>query len=304
MRQPTQWSAEEIRSEVQAAREAFRRERTDEPREQYITFFDQFSKIFAELVDKLGSFTTDSDPEELAKIVGNSNRHTALRYITAPPISEDDLKVLADTRLSAKALRSDPESAQRVREILLSIIDERRFPWIKENREPSKTEKQIAIVSSAALVAARKVETNRRSTATKAQEQAARQLLRDMGFTEQKRRDIHLLSDAPPPGHFCPESKVGGTRADLVIGLYDRRVLAMECKASNSQVNSYKRVNHEALGKAQKWLSQFGKNGTVPAALLSGVFNSANLESAQDGGLNLFWSHRLSDLAEFIESTK
>jgi hypothetical protein len=90
----------------------------------------------------------------------------------------------------------------------------------------------------------------------------------------------------------------------LVVGLYDRRVLAMECKASNSQLNSYKRVNHEALGKAQKWLAQFGKNGTVPAALLSGVFNPANLESAQHGGLNLFWSHRLSDLAEFIEATK
>jgi hypothetical protein len=34
------------------------------------------------------------------------------------------------------------------------------------------------------------------------------------------------------------------------------------------------------------------------------VFNVANLESAQDGGLNLFWSHRLMDLVEFIESTK
>src|SRR6185312_4270491 len=119
-----------------------------------------------------------------------------------------------------------------------------------------------------------------------------------------KRRDVRLLSDAPPPGHFCPESKVGGTRADLVVGLYDRRVLALECKASNSQVNSYKRVNHEALGKAQKWLSQFGKNGTVPAALLSGVFSTSNLEAAQAGGLNLFWSHRLSDLTKFIDETR
>jgi hypothetical protein len=304
MRQPTRWSKEQIQADALTAREEFRRERTGEPLEQYTAFFDQFSKIFVELVDKLGSFASDADPEKLVQIVGDANLHTALRYTTAPPISEDDLRVLADSKLSAKALRSDPDSAKRVREILLSIIDEHRFPWIKENREPNSTEKRIAIVSSAALVAARKVETSRRSTATRTQELAVRQLLSEMGFIQQKRRTIHLLSDAPPSGHYCPESLLGGTRADLVIGLYDGRVLAIECKASNSQVNSFKRVNHEALGKAQKWLTAFGKNATVPAAILSGVFNVANLESAQDGGLNLFWSHRLMDLVEFIESTK
>ena len=97
---------------------------------------------------------------------------------------------------------------------------------------------------------------------------------------------------------------VGGTRADLVVGLYDRRVLALECKASNSEVNSYKRINHEALGKAQKWLSAFGKNAMVPSAVISGVFNVNNLESAQSAGLNLFWSHCPSDLVNFIKSTQ
>jgi hypothetical protein len=304
MTQPTQWTIEKLRELVQECRENFRRERTDEPLEQYTVFFEKFSKVFADLVDKLGSFTAGGDPDQLAQIMGNANSHTALRYITAPPISEDDLKVLADAKLSAKALRSDPESAQRVREILLHVLDQHRFPWIKENRTPSKTERQVAIISSAALVAARKVETDRRSSATKAQEQAVRQLLDEIGFTEQPRREITFLDDAPPPGHYCGESLLGGTRADIVIRLYDRRVLPIECKASNSEVNSFKRVNHEAAGKAAQWFHKFGHEQIIPSAVLSGVFNPSNLESAQCAGLNLFWSHRLSDLAEFIDTTK
>lgn len=84
--------------------------------------------------------------------------------------------------------------------------------------------------------------------------------------------------------------------------LPDRRCLAIECKVSNSAVNSFKRVNHEALGKARRWLTQFGTAGVVSAAVLSGVFNPENLVAAQQGGLCLFWSHRLEDLGEFIKS--
>ncbi|WP_022698159.1 hypothetical protein [Euryhalocaulis caribicus] len=42
----------------------------------------------------------------------------------------------------------------------------------------------------------------------------------------------------------------------------------------------------------------------VPGIATTGVFNSANLETAQAGGLTLFWSHRLQDLVEFIGATK
>lgn len=94
--------------------------------------------------------------------------------------------------------------------------------------------------------------------------------------------------------------KLGDTRADLVVRMLDRRCLAVECKVSNSAVNSFKRVNHEALGKARRWLNQFGTAGVVPAAVLSGVFKPENLAAAQQGGLYLFWSHRPDDLREFI----
>jgi hypothetical protein len=97
---------------------------------------------------------------------------------------------------------------------------------------------------------------------------------------------------------------LGATRADLLVGLWDRRVMAIECKVSNSSVNSYKRLNHEATGKAVSWLTTFGTNGVVPVAVLSGVYNIANLVEAQSRGLTLFWAHDLDQLLDWIESTK
>ena len=80
--------------------------------------------------------------------------------------------------------------------------------------------------------------------------------------------------------------------------------MPLECKVSNSAVNSFKRINHEAAGKARAWLAGFGNRQTMPGAVISGVFNPANLETAQAEGLAIIWSHRLSDLTDFIESTR
>lgn len=129
-------------------------------------------------------------------------------------------------------------------------------------------------------------------------------LLRSLQFREVRPRPIPFLEDGPLPGEFCGESKLGDTRADLVVRLADRRYLAIECKVSNSAVNSFKRVNHEALGKARRWLDQFGTVAVVPAAVLSGVFNPDNLAAAQTAGLYLFWAHRLSDIKTFATSSR
>lgn len=251
-----------------------------------------------------GLAAPDVDPEAVVDLVRDGDVRTAFRYLAAPPISEDDLKTLAETTLSASALQNDPAQACRVRDIVLHIIDPHRFPWVGEKRQPETHEREQAVVASAALVSARKVETARRSDAKKVQEDHVKQVLREIGFTEVRRRDIPLLDAAPAPGEFCGESKLGNTRADLVVRLYDRRAMPIECKASNSAVNSFKRLNHEAAGKAAAWLTGFGKLQTIPAAVLSGVFHPANLETAQGSGLALFWSHRLQDLAEYVTSTR
>ena len=287
------------------AQRRFRKQRLDEPLALYSAFFDTFEPIFSEIVDRLPAMAEGRiDADAMAELVRDDDVRTALRYLTAPPVSEDDLKTLAETTLSATALRSNRDQARRVRGIVLKIIDPHRFPWIGQRREPTVSERSRAIVASTALVAARKVETARRSSAKSEQEKAVKAVLEDIGLTEVPPRSVPLLDAAPAVGEYCGECKLGNTRADLVIRLYDRRVMPVECKVSNSAVNSFKRINHEAVGKARAWLDEFGSRQIVPGAVVGGVFSPANLETAQEEGLTIIWSHRLGDLADFIGSTR
>jgi hypothetical protein len=112
-------------------------------------------------------------------------------------------------------------------------------------------------------------------------------------FAKVPTREVRLLSDAPKPGEFCRESTLGKRKADFVVGLWDGRVLAVECKVSNSATNSIKRLNNDAAVKASDWRRDFGERQVVSAAVLSGVFKLRNLEDAQAQGLTLFWAHEL-----------
>ena len=303
MSEPRKWTSAELTRDAEEAKALFRQQRLNEPRGLYTQFFDAFAPIFDRMIDQMAG-SEPLDPAQIVQFIGDEDIRTAFRYLAAPPVSDDDLKTLADAKLSARALRRDPEVAARVREIMLQVIDPHRFPWVGERRDPTEKERTEAVVASAVLVAARKVETARRSDAKNQQEESVKATLRDIDFAEVSPRDMPLLDAAPAPGEFCGESKLGDTRADLVIRLYDRRAMPVECKASNSAVNSFKRINHEAVGKARAWLAGFGGRQIVPCAVIGGVFNPANLESAQAEGLVLIWSHRLDDLAEFIEATR
>jgi len=305
MSDPHRWTFDELVAMSREAIEQFRADRSSEPK-IYAEFFEAFVPIFRDLIDNalpsLAETTVDVDRELLAELVSNEDARTAFRYLAAPPISDDDLRTLAASRLSPATLRTDADQAERVRNVVLNVIDPFRFPWIEAGRFPSEQEREIAIVSSAVLVATQKVGTRRRNDAKSQQEERVKSLIRSIGVREVGPRPITFLEDGPQPGEFCGESKLGDTRADLIIRLPDRRYLAMECKVSNSAVNSFKRVNHEALGKARRWTAQFGTVAVVPAAVLSGVFNPENLADAQAGGLYLFWAHRLGDLRSFIAS--
>ncbi len=305
MNEPRRWTLDELIRDVETAKERFRQSRLDEPLGPYTQFFDTFAPVFADIIDRLPALASDSfDVTHLAELVSSVDARTAFRYLAAPPVSEDDLKTLAESTLAPKTLRSDVEEAHRVRDIVLHLIDPHRFPWFREKRKPTDHERDQAIMASAVLVAARKVETARRSEAKRVQEAAVKDLLHKLGYEEVRARAMPRLDAAPAPGTFCGESKLGDTRADVVVRLYDGRAMPVECKTSNSAVNSFKRVNHEALGKARAWIDGLGTRHVVPCAILSGVFNAKNLESAQDEGLAIIWSHRLPDLAAYLASNR
>ena len=282
----------------------FRAERLQEPLDLYSRFFETFAPIVADLVDRLPVLASEPiDVDAVADLVRDENQLTAFRYLAAPPVSDDDLKTLADTTLSATTLLGDTHQARRIRDTLLQIIDPHRFPWIGQGRVATGLERRVAVVATAALIAVRKVETSRRSNARKLQENGVKELLQREGFTEVRARDIRILNEAPPPLSYCGECKLGDTRADLIVRLADARLAAIECKVSNSAVNSFKRVNHETVSKARAWVEAFGRRQVLPIAVIGGVFKPANLETAQGEGLALVWSHRLDDLAKFVQAT-
>jgi len=274
----------------------------EEPLEQYLAHFDEYQGVIEELLESTVDLS-DLDGN-LVNLLTVPKLLETFRYLAGPPISEDDLKVLAEAVLTRQRISNDPGMVTRIRGVILSGLDRRRFPWVIEGREPTEAERQAAVIASAALIASRRLETGRRSDGKREQEAAVHAALDGMGFTRVASRRISVLNDAPHPGQFCAESELGGRKADVVVGLWDRRVMAIECKVSNSSTNSVKRLNNDAAVKAETWRTEFGIRQVVPTAVLGGVYKLHNLQDAQRRGLALFWAHELQSLTEWIASTR
>ena len=76
----------------------------------------------------------------------------------------------------------------------------------------------------------------------------------------------------------------------FLVAAADGRVMAIECKVSNSTVNSFKRLVHDTGGKAAHWYNQLGRAQVVPCAVLSGVYATANLMDVQEKVFTCFGS--------------
>lgn len=297
-----EWTDEQLKTARLAAIEVFRKERMEEPLEQYLEAFDAYQGVIETLLESTVDLAElDS---QLIDVVTDKNLLEALRYLPGPPISTDDLKVLADASLSPSALRKNPTAAKAIAQIVLNGLDRRRFPWVTERREPTEAERNAAVLASASLMATSRVNTKRRNEGKDQQEGQVIEALAAAGLTQVATREIPVLSAAPGRGEFCAESKLGTRKADIVLGLWDGRVMPIECKVSNSSTNSVKRLNNDAVVKAVSWKNDFGTVQVVPAAVLSGVYKLNNLQDAQKRGLTLFWAHDLSNLVSWIERTR
>ena len=303
MIQPPRWSPEDLDKNAREATEIFRKERLEEPLEDYLEAFDEYLGNIEDL------FETTIDLTELDEgaidFLSDPKLLDAFRYLAGPPISDDDLKTVAEVQsLNASQLRNDPEAVQRIIGVVRMGMDRRRFPWVREERDPTEAEKKAAVLASAALMAAQRVGTDRRSKGKKSQEATVSGVLTGAGLLEVARRKVSTLTDAPEPGHFCGESYLGNRKADFLVRLWDHRIMAIECKVSNSATNSVKRLNNDAAAKAVAWLKDFGTRQVVPAAVLGGVYKLHNLEEAQNRGLALFWAHDLKSLTDWIATRR
>ncbi|PIP82334.1 MAG: XamI family restriction endonuclease [Elusimicrobia bacterium CG_4_9_14_3_um_filter_62_55] len=301
---PTRWDEEQLEVARFKAIEIFRNERLQEPVEAYSSAFDNCQGVIEELLETTVDLS-DWDQAKIHKILSSESYLEAFRYLPGPPISQDDLKTLAIVAsLSPTRLMGDQKAASRLVETVLSCLDRRRFPWVSERRDPTESEKNAAVLASAALMAYQRIQTLRRSEGKELQESRVAEALAGAGFVEVPRRKIGTLGDAPSIGEFCRETRLGTRKADFVIGLWDNRKMAIECKVSNSSINSVKRLNNDAAAKAEAWQKDFGERNIVPVAVLSGVYKLANLIEAQERGLSLFWAHEIDTLLNWIYTTR
>jgi hypothetical protein len=294
---PPLWTLEQLTQGVARGIEIFRDERLNEAREDYSSHFNEAQSAVEDLLELSTDLATLTQTGGSA--VADAGYLEALRYLAAPPVSFDDLETL-----SGVAGRDFENQWPIVVGTILALVDTHRFPWVVDGREPTEAERRAAVVSTAAQIAARRILTARANESKNAQEELVKAALRAAGFDEVRPRVISTLRTAPRPGEFCGESMLGSRKADLVISLWDDRVLAIECKVSNSKINSVKRVKNDAAVKAKLWIQELGDRLIVPAAVIAGVYHPPNLLSAQHDGLTIWWSHDIAQMILWINETK
>ena len=303
---PRWWEPKEFQCDVKEAIRLFRQERLAEPVDKYRKHFEASAERFRDLLNRTGNLTNllPSQLDVASELLADPELRAALRYLAGPPISEDDLKTLANApSLAPSRLSKDDNAVQQIMDVIAASLDTKRFPWVSELSAPDQEALHAAVVASASLMATQRAQTARRNTDKTGQETRVQEYLKKIGLESVDTRPIHTLDVAPERGEFCGECQLGTRKADIVVALYDGRLMPIECKVSNSAVNSVKRLNNDAAAKAAQWVAEFGEQ-VVPSAVLSGVFKLHNLEAAQKAKLAIFWAHNLDPLGDFIRQTK
>lgn len=303
----TLWTPEQFAADLAESKAIFRRERLEEPLEAYSEAFELVRDSVESLIEETVDLSLLED--KALELLKKPAMLDAIRYLAGPPISIDDLKTLVDsTSLAPTFLDNHPAVVQLLVQTIKDALDRHRFPWVSDKREPTEPERHAAVIASAALIATQRVATGRRTKGKKVQEELVRQTLLEYGLEEIRvpggiPSTTH--ASAPKPGQFCGgETKLGGRKADLIVCLWDSRIMPIECKVSNSSINSLKRLNAEAAAKAKGWIDDFGRRTIVPVAVISGVFKREYLVDAQDRGLTIYWSHKLGEMTGWMDEVR
>ena len=220
-----------------------------------------------------------------------------LRHLMAPPMSQDQFALLCPSypkgpEKSGRGLSS--EAASAVATAFLSVRDRRLTRWLNDNQMPTFSQVRNLLRSVVPILSDKSVATVRRGRMSVEQEGAAVALLHDRGWLRQTSGLISNLTDVQPH-HFLHKARFATQtqpqEVDIACGLPGTVVLAIECKVTNDETNSVKRIN-DVLKKAAAWQIHWG-SFVRTAALLQGVIAFKDVERLLDGRVEVFWSHDL-----------
>jgi len=249
-----------------------------------------------------------ADLHDVAAAVAASGRHIeVLRYLMAPPVSQDRLAIICPDYPKSKE-KSGSTVSRDIAEKIAAIFDQwqdvRRTAPLRVDR--TSVDARVAMAVTASLIAQRATATAARKMSSADQEDAVKQLLLSVGWTEQRRTPIARpgMVDA---GNFMQKTRMateGGLQqeVDFACGLDNGVILALECKVSNDVTNSIKRAN-DVLNKVRAWQKHWG-NFVITGAMLQGVFAANDIQKLLDANAEVFWHHEMADFGEWVQARR
>ncbi len=236
-----------------------------------------------------------------------TGRHLlVLRHLFAPPISQDQLKLIVRSYPKGAEKKSSRLNKQAANDFATAFA-QRRDPtltaWLPTNANPNRRQIRRVLDTLTPMIANQIFNTVRRNRLSDEQEKAVVALLEAKGWSRSPSSTVNNGSDLPPR-HFMRKTRCKTRTAtkevDIACGVNPSLIMAMECKVSNDATNSVKRVS-DVMDKTKAWNDQWG--GFIQtAALLQGVIAFKDVARLLDSDVLVFWSHDLQPLADWLDS--
>ncbi len=296
-------TTEQLRTLNAESRNLFIQSRMDEHPEE-------FRKLFRKYAADAREFFVGSDflrCVDAALLSGSVKMMDVARYLSAPPVSQDDPSTLIDRNPGRKNRLSEEEATRAVK-VFYATVNRDLCPWLDDGRSPTEAQESAVVASIATIMAVERFRTKRRNDSSQGQEAEVKAMLLDVGLTHVSVKGNRLLiHEDIPNGTFAGETYIANKKCDIPIKLWDGRMLALECKVSNSERNGWKRLKAEVVSKSFEWQKWGERTGveTLTGAIVSGMFDHTCLiVTHHEIKVALFWQHRLDMLRNFVEATR
>lgn len=236
-----------------------------------------------------------------------TGRHLlVLRHLFAPPISQDQLKLILPSYPKGAEKKATPLSKKAADDFAAAFAarrDKSLTAWLSTNGNPNKRQVTKLLHTLTPMISSQIFNTVRRNRLSDDQEKAVVTLLESKGWSRSPSSTVNNTADLPPQ-HFMRKTRCKTRTAtkevDIACGVNPSLIMAMECKVSNDATNSVKRVS-DVMDKTKAWNDQWG--GFIQtAALLQGVVAYKDVARLLDSNVLVFWSHDLQPLADWLDS--
>jgi hypothetical protein len=239
-------------------------------------------------------------------LIADASHCLALRHMIAPPKSQDQFKLICSSFSKASENNGRPllpPIAAAVAREIRQRLDPSILTWLSAGRAPNRKELESLLTRVPPLIAIQRLTTARRNRLALDQETAVIDMLIADGWTKLPSQQIDVRA-AVPRKSFMHKTRFA-TRTqpqevDIACGLRGTYVLAMECKVTNDQTNSVKRIN-DVVKKATAWRAHWG-SFVETAALLQGVIHARDVQRLTDAGVEVFWSHDIPALRAWLNA--